>query len=47
MGQIQKENPFRNLSGRPSIIYRLAKKYGIVEEHDKDIQFYFEKEEER
>lgn len=30
-----------------SFIYRLAKKYGIVEEHDRDIQFYFEKEEER
>lgn len=27
-----------------TFIYRLAKKYGIVEEHNKHIQFYFEKE---
>lgn len=28
-----------------TFIYRLAKKYGLIEEHDKEIQFYFEREE--
>ena len=28
---------------RDSFIYRMAKKYGLIEEKDKEIQFYYEK----
>lgn len=31
---------------RKPFIYRLALKYGLIEEHKKDVVFYFEKEQE-
>ena len=32
---------------RKPFIYRLALKYGLIEEHKKDVVFYFEKEQEQ
>lgn len=32
---------------RNTFIYRLALKYGLIEEHKKDVVFYFEKEQEQ